>query len=68
MGVARLLSEPPLYTTYKLIVQQGWRDGTHGVVLALLLGVYRLVRNLKLWDLWQSAGGAKERDDCPPRM
>jgi glycosyltransferase involved in cell wall biosynthesis len=68
MSVARILLEPPLYSGYKLIVKQGYRDGAHGLVLALLLGTYRMVRNLKLWDLQQSAGGPKERDDCPPSM
>src|SRR6267378_1439724 len=68
MNLARLLFEPPLYAGYKLFVQQGWRDGLHGLVLALLLGTYRMMRNLKLWDLWQSADRPKERDDCPPSM
>ena len=66
MTIARMLVEPPLNTCYKLFVQQGFRDGAHGVVLALLLGTYKLVRNLKLWDLQQSAGGPRESEDCPP--
>lgn len=66
MTVPRLLAEPPLYSGYKYFWQQGWRDGAHGLVLALLLGCYRLVRNLKLWDLQQSQKGPVESDDCPP--
>ena len=67
MTLPRLLAEPPLYSGYKYIWQQGWRDGAHGLALALLLGCYRLVRNLKLWDLQQSQKGPVELDDCPPR-
>jgi glycosyltransferase involved in cell wall biosynthesis len=66
MTLPRLLAEPPLYSGYKYFWQQGWRDGAHGLVLALLLGCYRLVRNLKLWDLQQSQRGPVEPDDCPP--
>jgi glycosyltransferase involved in cell wall biosynthesis len=67
MTLPRLLAEPALYSGYKYIWQQGWRDGAHGLALALLLGCYRLVRNLKLWDLQQSQRGPAEPDDCPPR-
>lgn len=65
-GIVRILCEPPLYAGYKLFVQQGWRDGMHGWALALLLGSYRLMRHLQLWDLQQSARGPQESDTCPP--
>ena len=68
MTPLRLVCEPPLYAGYKLFVKQGWRDGAHGLALALLLGTYRMVRNLKLWDLQQSASGPKESEACPPSM
>lgn len=57
----QLLVEPPAYFGYKYLVQQGWRDGMHGLVLAGLLGCYRLVRNVKWWDLQQQ----KERSPDP---
>ena len=66
IGPVRILFEPPLYFGYKYIVQQGWRDGMHGLALALLLGGYRLARDLQLWDLQQSARGPKEPQECPP--
>ncbi len=66
VGLGRALVEPFLYFGYKYIVQQGWRDGAHGLVLALLLGVYRLLVYLKAWDLGQAAQGPRERGDCPP--
>lgn len=66
VGVARILFEPPMYAGYKYFIQQGWRDGLHGLALALLLGNYRLLRNLQVWDLQQSTSHRKEPDDCPP--
>ena len=66
MTLTGLLVEPPLYFGYKYFWQQGWRDGMHGLALALLLGCYRMVRNLKLWDLQQAARGPRESADCPP--
>lgn len=63
----RTLLEPPLYAGYKYVYQQGWRDGWHGLALALLLGCYRLVSHLKHWDLHQAAKGPKEAPECPPR-
>lgn len=66
VGLGRALVEPFLYAGYKFVWQQGWRDGAHGLVLAVLLGVYRLLVYLKAWDLGQAAAGPRERDDCPP--
>lgn len=68
VGIRHLVLEPPAYAAYKLVWQQGWRDGMHGLALALLLGAYRLVCNLKIWDLQQSAGGPREPEDRPPWM
>jgi glycosyltransferase involved in cell wall biosynthesis len=68
IGLARLVFEPILYAGYKLIIQQGWRDGVHGFVLANLLGCYRMIRNFKLWDLQQAARGAREPGDWPPSI
>jgi glycosyltransferase involved in cell wall biosynthesis len=65
-GIASMLLEPPLYAAYKYVWQQGWRDGAHGLVLALLLGCYRLLRVLKLWDLDRRARAPEESADCPP--
>lgn len=66
MSVPRILFEPVLYAGYKYFVKQGWRDGMHGLTLSLLLGTYRLVRNLKLWDLRQSARGPVESETAAP--
>jgi len=66
MGLLRLVSEPVMVGGYLLVLRQGWRDGMHGVALALLMGIYRLMRNLKLWDLTQAARGPREPDTLPP--
>ncbi len=63
---ARLLVEPPLYFGYKYVVQQGFRDGMHGLALSLLHGTYRFVRNVKLWDLQQAARRRADPMDRPP--
>ena len=68
VGVARILFEPPLMFCYKYFVLQGWRDGIHGLALALLLGCTRLVRNLEAWDLRQAARGDVESPEHPPQM
>ena len=65
IGLVRGLLEAPAYAAYKYVWQQGWRDGGHGVALASLLGCYRLLRNLKWWDLQQRAGVTRE-PECPP--
>jgi glycosyltransferase involved in cell wall biosynthesis len=62
----RALLEAPAYFAYKYFVQQGWRDGGHGLVLAGLLGCYRLLRNLQWWDLQQASQGPRDPRDQPP--
>lgn len=65
-SVPRILFEPLAYAGHKYFIQQGWRDGMHGFALALLLGCYRLVSYLKLWDLRQAARGPVESEQSPP--
>lgn len=66
-NVLRMLAEPPLYFGYKFVWQQGWRDGMHGFVLAVLMATYRLLVHLKTWDLVQAKRGDRESRECPPR-
>ena len=66
VGLLNILFEPPAYFGYKYFVQQGWRDGFHGFTLACLLACYRLVRNLKAWDLQQARSGPRDPVDRPP--
>lgn len=51
----RILVEPLLYFAYKYILQQGWRDGVHGLVLAMLMGCYRQLILMRVWDLQRRA-------------
>ena len=64
-SAVRLLCEAPLFFAYRFIVQQGWREGMHGFAVSLLFGVYRMVRNLKMWDLQQAASGPRNPEDVP---
>ncbi|MBK7366353.1 MAG: glycosyltransferase family 2 protein [Candidatus Eisenbacteria bacterium] len=66
-NVLRMATEPFLYFGYKYVVQGGWRDGAHGFVLASLMGCYRLLVHLKLWDLAQAQRGDRDSRTCPPR-
>ncbi len=50
-GFADLLVRPPLTFLRMLILRQGWRDGTLGVVLAGLYACSTLVKYARLWEL-----------------
>jgi glycosyltransferase involved in cell wall biosynthesis len=52
---ADLLVRPPLTFLRMLIVRQGWRDGTLGVVLAGLYACSTLVKYARLWELGREA-------------
>ncbi len=65
MSAVRLVCEPPLFFAYKFFIQQGWREGMHGLAVSLLFGTYRLVRNLKLWDLQQASREPRDPEDVP---
>lgn len=67
-GLVRTVLEPPLWVGYKFLWQQGWRDGIHGLALALLVGCTRLIVGLKAWDLAQADRGPRDSPDQPPRM
>jgi glycosyltransferase involved in cell wall biosynthesis len=54
--VADLLVRPPLTFLRMLILRQGWRDGTLGVVLAGLYGCATLVKYARLWELGREEG------------
>ena len=51
MLTLRAVVEPGPYFVYKYVVQQGFRDGWRGLVIALLLGFYRCVTYLKALEL-----------------
>jgi glycosyltransferase involved in cell wall biosynthesis len=48
---ADLLLRPPLTFARMLLLRQGWRDGTLGVVLAGLYACSTLVKYARLWEL-----------------
>jgi glycosyltransferase involved in cell wall biosynthesis len=50
-----LLLRPPLTFARMLLLRQGWRDGTLGVVLAGLYASSTLVKYARLWELTRGA-------------
>lgn len=34
------------------VILQGFRDGGHGFVLAVLMGIYFFIARVKVWALW----------------
>jgi glycosyltransferase involved in cell wall biosynthesis len=52
LGLAlRAVLEPGPYFLYKYLVQQGFRDGTRGLTIALLMAFYRCVTYVKALEL-----------------
>jgi glycosyltransferase involved in cell wall biosynthesis len=42
----------------RYIIRQGFRDGAQGLVLSLLMGVYRMVLHMKVWERQSGLGEA----------
>ncbi len=47
----RMIAAFPAHFLKTLFYYQGYRDGIHGVVIALLEGVARVIRQLKIWQM-----------------
>jgi glycosyltransferase involved in cell wall biosynthesis len=50
-SLLKLLFTPPERFFGRYVVHGGYRDGAHGFVLALLIGLNYFIRYLKLWEL-----------------
>jgi glycosyltransferase involved in cell wall biosynthesis len=50
-GFAQLLFNPPAAFVKKFIFEQGFRDGTHGLVISLQHACYTFLKYAKLWEL-----------------
>ena len=55
-SLARLLLMPPARFGYHYVYRRGYRDGTHGLVLAMLLAWYAAMIEMKLWDHERARG------------
>lgn len=55
-----LLAQPVERAFGRFVLHRGYRDGTHGLVLAILVGLNYLMRHLKLWELHYRARQAGE--------
>ena len=48
--LANLLFNPPVTFIKMYFIQQGFRDGLHGLVLAILYSYYTFLKYIKLWE------------------
>ena len=55
--LGKLIGSPVAMFVKIFFVQQGFRDGRHGLVLALLYAYYTFLKYAKLWELQQKAAG-----------
>ena len=60
-GVAQLLGHPPAAFFKKYLLQQGFRDGMPGLMIARLHAFYTFVKYAKLWELQQSQTAVMNR-------
>ncbi len=47
----QLVLKPPVTFLRMFLLQQGFRDGFHGFVLAVLYSFYTFLKYLKLWEI-----------------
>jgi len=50
-GVAQLLGHPPAAFFKKYFIQQGFRDGVPGLMIAMLHAFYTFIKYAKMWEL-----------------
>jgi hypothetical protein len=48
--LTNLLFNPPATFIKMYLIKQGFRDGLHGLVLAILYSYYTLLKYIKLWE------------------
>ncbi len=46
-----LVAQPVERAFGRFVIHRGYRDGAHGFILAVLVGLNYLMRHLKLWEL-----------------
>ena len=59
---ACMMFHPGLRFLKAYLLQGGFLDGAHGLVVALLTGVYAAAKDLRIWELQQKEGDERERD------
>jgi glycosyltransferase involved in cell wall biosynthesis len=61
-SVWTLLGRPPARFFSMYVLRGGWRDGAHGLVLAVLASVSVAAKYARLWALQRTTGGAARGD------
>ena len=59
-SLGKLIGSPLAMFLNVFVVQQGFRDGRHGLILASLYAYYTFLKYAKLWDLQQRQYGRHE--------
>lgn len=49
-NVFKILLAPPKVFIYRYILRQGFRDGTYGLIVALLMSFYAFINHAKTWE------------------
>ncbi len=62
VGMSDLLVRPFARVASMLVFRGGWRDGTHGIVLATLAGVSVAAKYAHLWAMQQHHAASEARD------
>jgi glycosyltransferase involved in cell wall biosynthesis len=57
-SMPRALVMPPAYFLLKLVRQRGYRDGWHGLAIALLMACYAALVEVKLWERARSSASS----------
>lgn len=60
-----MIVHPPLRFLRAYLVQGGFLDGVHGIVVSLLTAVYAAAKDVRIWELRQEES-AKDRGDARP--
>jgi glycosyltransferase involved in cell wall biosynthesis len=61
-----LVLHPPLRFLRAYLLQGGFLDGAHGVVVSVLTAVYAAAKDVKIWELQRAAAGAHPDEETQP--
>jgi glycosyltransferase involved in cell wall biosynthesis len=65
-SIVRLLLAPVARFLNVYVRHQGFRDGLHGLTIAVLMGFYGAMVELKLWERQRATGGAGRQSSSAP--
>ena len=63
-NVGKMLGSPLAMFMRVYLVQQGFRDGVHGLILSGIYGYYTFMKYAKLWELQHAKAAIKEQSNA----